>query len=190
MPMLGPDDSLIAPPRRVLVAGTSGSGKTTVAALIGTALRVPRIELDGLYHGPDWTQRPSFETEVHRFTAGPAWVTEWQYSLVREHLAERADLLVWLDLPRHRVIRQVAKRTLVRRLGRRKLWSGNVEQPLWRIFTDPDHIVRWAWRTHGHTPARVAELHLLRPELPIVRVRTRTEMTRWLAGPLQQAARR
>ena len=155
MPLLGADDPLTGPPRRVLVAGTSGAGKTTVAGLIGGVLRVPRVEIDGLYHGPGWVPRTSFVTDVHRFTAGPAWVTEWQYSSVRDHLAERADLLVWLDLPRSRVMRQVVRRTLARRLRRRKLWNGNVEPPLWTILTDRDHIVRWAWRTHPKTTARV-----------------------------------
>jgi adenylate kinase family enzyme len=189
MPLLGADDPLTGRPRRVLVAGTSGSGKTTVAGLIGAELRVPRVEIDGLYHGPGWTPRPSFVADVHRFTAGPAWVTEWQYGAVRDHLADRADLLVWLDLPRPAVMRQVVRRTLVRRLTRRRLWNGNVEPPLRTIFTDPEHIVRWAWRTHGRTAMRVAELLERRPELTVVRLRNRAETAQWLAGPLTEAAR-
>lgn len=187
MPLLGPDDPLSGPPRRVLVAGTSGAGKTTVAGLIGSVLRVPRVEIDGLYHGPGWVPRASFVADVHRFTAGDAWVTEWQYSAVRDHLAERADLLVWLDLPRRRVMRQVVRRTLVRRLGRRKLWNGNVEPPLRTIFTDPEHIVRWAWRTHDRTGAWVAGALDRRPSLTVVRLRDRAETARWLAGPLRAA---
>ena len=188
MPLLGVDDPLPDRPRRVLVAGTSGAGKTTVAGLIGSVLRVPRVEIDGLYHGPGWVPRASFEADVHRFTAGDAWVTEWQYSAVRDHLAERADLLVWLDLPRARVMRQVVRRTLARRLGRRKLWNGNVEPPLRTIFTDPEHIVRWAWRTHDRTGVWVAEALERRPGLTVVRLRNRAETARWLAGSLHQAA--
>jgi hypothetical protein len=53
-------------------------------------LHVPHVDLDG----PDWTPRPAFEADVHRFAAQPAWVIEWQYTSVRTHLAGRADLLV------------------------------------------------------------------------------------------------
>lgn len=187
MPLLGVDDPLPDRPQRVLVAGTSGAGKTTVAGLIGSVLRVPRVEIDGLYHGPGWVPRASFVTDVHRFTAGAAWVTEWQYSSVRDHLAGRADLLVWLDLPRAQVMRQVVRRTLTRRFRRRKLWNGNIEPPLRTIFTDPGHIVRWAWRTHDRTGTWVAEAMERHPELTVVRLGSRAETTRWLAGPLRQA---
>lgn len=182
--MLGAEDPVPGRPRRVLVAGTSGSGKTTLAVRIAAALGVPHVEIDSLYHGPGWTPRSSFEADVHRFGAGPAWVTEWQYRQVRAFLADRADLLVWLDLPRAVVMRQVVRRTLVRRLRRVPLWNGNVEGPLRTVLTDRDHIVRWAWRTHGATAERVAALRLRRPDLVVVRLRSRDEVARWTAGPL------
>jgi adenylate kinase family enzyme len=146
--MLGPVDPLPCRPYRVLVAGTSGAGKTTTAARIAGVLGIPHVEIDALFHGSDWTPRPSFESDVHAFSAGPAWATEWQYSAVRAHLAACADLLVWLDLPRSLVMRQVIRRTLVRRLRRQQLWNGNREPALWTIFTDREHIVRWAWNTN------------------------------------------
>lgn len=39
-------------PRRILVAGTSGSGKNTLAAALASATGLPYIELDALRHGP------------------------------------------------------------------------------------------------------------------------------------------
>jgi hypothetical protein len=127
---------------------------------------------------------------VHRITAGPAWIFEWQYDAVRTHLAERADLLVWLDLPRSLVMRQVIRRTLIRRLRNEQLWNGNAEPPLWTVLTTEDHVVRWAWQTHRRSADRVRELIRERPGLPVVRLRSRREVSRWLQGPLQQAARR
>jgi adenylate kinase family enzyme len=170
------------------VAGTSGSGKTTLAGRLADVLRVPHTEIDSLYHGPDWTPRPSFEADVHHVTAQPAWVIEWQYRSVRTHLAERADLLVWLDLPRALVMRQVIRRTVTRRLRREKLWNGNVEAPLWTIFTTDDHIVRWAWQTHHHTADRVRQLLRERPDLTVVRLRSRKEISQWLRGPLRRVS--
>ncbi len=190
VPLLGPADALPHRPRRVLVAGTSGSGKTTVARQVSAVLRTPHIEIDGLFHGPAWVPRPSFEADVDHLTARPEWVTEWQYASVRERLAQRADTLVWLDLSRSRVMRQVIRRTLVRRLRRRVLWNGNVEPPLRTILSDPEHIIRWAWNTHRLTAIRVAELPRRHPQLVIVRLRTRRQVAQWLSGPLPQAATR
>jgi adenylate kinase family enzyme len=188
VPLLAASDRLPHRPRRVLVAGTSGSGKTTLAARIAAVLRAPQVEIDSLFHGPGWVPRPSFEADVRHFAAGPTWVTEWQYSAVRAHLAERADLLVWLDLSRAVVMRQVVRRTLVRRLRRQPLWNGNVEPPLRTIVTDPEHIVRWAWTTHYKAAVRVAELLTHRADLPVVRLRSHADATRWLRGPLEQIA--
>ena len=187
MPLLGPGEALPARPARVLVAGTSGSGKTTLAGRIAVELTAPHVEIDSLYHGPSWIKRPTFEDDVHRFTAGPAWTTEWQYGSVRDHLAGAADLLVWLDLPRRTVMRQVTGRTLRRRLRREELWNGNIEGPLWTVLTDRDHIVRWAWRTHAATAARVGALTARRPELPIVRLPSHRAADRWLRGPLRES---
>lgn len=182
--VLGPLDPLPARPRRVLVAGTAGSGKTTLARRIGAVLGVPSVEVDALFHGPGWTRRPSFEAEVEAFTARPAWACEWQYADVRPLLASRADLLVWLDLPLRTILRQVGVRTLRRRLWREALWGINVEPPLWTFLTDREHIVRWAWRTHNETASRVAWLLGAHPELPVIRLTSRRAVDGWLAGPL------
>jgi adenylate kinase family enzyme len=188
VPLLGADDPLPARPRRVLVAGSSGAGKTTLAVRIGRVLDVPRVEIDALFHGPGWTPRPTFEADVRAFAATGTWVTEWQYRSVRALLAERADLVVWLDFPRARVMTYLTRRTVQRRLLRRRLWNDNVEPPLWTFVTDPDHIVRWAWRTHARTAERVADLRERHPDLVVVRLPDRAAARRWVDGPLRRVA--
>lgn len=178
--ILGPDDALAHRPSRIVVAGTSGSGKSTVGARIGPLLGIEHVDIDGLHHGPRWTPRASFEEDVDRFSTRPGWVTEWNYSAVRDRLADRADLLIWLDLPRRTVMRQVIVRTLRRRIRREVLWNGNVEPPLRYIFLERDYIVRWAWRTHPLTAQRVDALAHRSPDLPIVRLRSHAEVDRWL----------
>jgi adenylate kinase family enzyme len=185
--LLGFDDSLPDAPRRVLVAGTTGSGKTTLAERIAATLGIQHIEIDALYHGPNWTPRASFESDVARFSSQSEWVTEWQYSQVRPLLADRADLVVWLDLPQRSVMWQLIRRTIRRRRGREELWNGNVEPPLWTILTDDEHIVRWAWATRHATHARVNELLRHHPDLPVVRLRSHHQAMQWLTGPLVAA---
>ena len=135
--------------RRFLVAGTSGSGKTTTAARIAATLGVRHTEMDGLFHGPDWTPRPTFVADVHAVAEADGWALEYQYSQVRPFLLERADVLVWLDLPVAVVMWQVTRRTIARRRSRAELWNGNVEAPLRTIF-----------REHG---LRISEGRQMRP---------------------------
>lgn len=185
--MLTARDPLPMAPGRILVAGTSGSGKTTLAKRISDAVGAPHTEIDALYHGPGWVPRDSFMLEVAALAAAPTWVTEWQYGKARPLLLRRADLLVWLDLPRVVVMRRVLRRTAQRRLTKTVLWNGNVEPPLSTFFSDRDHIIRWAWRTHDETVERVATAVALRPELSVVRLTNQQDVELWLAGPLQDS---
>jgi adenylate kinase family enzyme len=166
----------------VLVGGTSGAGKTTLARAVAEVLGCPFVELDALHHGPGWMKRPEFEADVDRFAAGPTWAAEWQYATVRDLLLDRADCLVWLDLPRAVVMTRVVRRTVGRGLRGEVLWNGNVEPPFRTFLTDRDHIVRWAWRTHPRTGEEVLAALATHPELPVVRLRTRADVARWLAG--------
>jgi adenylate kinase family enzyme len=182
-------DPLPIRPQRVIVAGVSGAGKTTLARRIAAITGGQHVEIDALFHGPQWTPRPEFVTDVERFTSQPAWTTEWQYTIVRPLLADRADLMVWLDLPFWRVVfPRVVKRTIRRRRHREALWNGNVEPPLRTIFTNPDHIIRWSIRTRRRTAAQVAAVAVERPTLTIVRLRSQDQVDAWCDGALQNAA--
>jgi adenylate kinase family enzyme len=187
--LLGSSDRLPAWPHRVLVAGTSGSGKTSLARRVASELGTAHVELDALHHGPNWTRRTDFTFEVERLSAGSSWVMEWQYDEVRPLLAERADLMVWLDLPRRVVMTRVTFRTLRRAWRKEVLWSGNVEPGIATFFTDRKHIVRWAWGSHGETAKRVEAIATRLPSLPVVRLRDRRSVERWVAGPFRAAIR-
>ncbi len=43
---------------RVVLIGTTGAGKTTMAASIAQTLNVPHIEFDAFRHGPNWAETP------------------------------------------------------------------------------------------------------------------------------------
>ncbi len=185
--MLGPRDALPGRPHRVLVTGTSGPGKSTLCARLATLLDVPYRELDGVHWGPTWTPRETFIEEVHALAAQPRWVSEWQCKAARPLLGARADLLVWLDLPFALTLGRLVRRTLRRRFRREVLWNENVEPPLATVFTDRDHVVRWAWRFHSTTGQRVHELEVARPELVVVRLRWPWEVEAWIRGSLAHA---
>lgn len=188
--MRGFADELESRPRRILVAGVAGAGKTTLAARIAPIVDVPHTEIDGLFHGPDWTPRGTFLDDVRSLVRAEAWTTEWQYSSARPLLAQHADLVVWLDPPFWAVtLPRVIRRTLRRRIRREVLWNGNVEPPLRTFFTDREHIVRWAISTRGKYRMLVTQLEIDRPDLPIVRLRSAREVEKWLSGPLARAAR-
>ena len=187
--MLRFDDPLPIQPQRILVAGVSGVGKTTLARQIGSTLGIGHTEIDALFHGPGWTPRPEFLDDVHALIAQDSWVTEWQYSPARPLLAARADLVVWLDFPFFTVtLPRVIRRTIRRRTRRDELWNGNVEPPFHTFFTDPEHIVRWAWSTRNNYRERMPTLQSAPPDLTIVRLRSPRQADAWLTNALSRSA--
>ena len=181
-------DPLPHPPTRVLLAGVSGVGKTTLAGRIAAVTGGPHTEIDALFHGPAWTPRPGFLADVRSLIRTDSWTTEWQYDAARPLLAGNADLLVWLDFPFVRVtLPRLIRRTIRRRLSREELWNGNIEAPLWTVLSDREHIVRWAIRSRRNYTAAVPRLSHEYPDLIVVRLRSQQEAEAWLSGPLAAA---
>jgi adenylate kinase family enzyme len=137
--------------RRVSVVGNSGSGKTTLAAAVAQALGVPHLELDSVFQQPDWEplDKDLFRARVAEFVAGDGWVIDGNYSSVQDLVWHRADTVLWIDLPRRTVMRQLVRRTVWRMVTREELWNGNTES--WRnlLSLDPGKsILAWAWTQH------------------------------------------
>jgi adenylate kinase family enzyme len=135
----------------VAVVGCSGSGKTTLARALGPVLGAPVVELDAIFHQPGWTplDDDTFRARVRAVTATTRWVVEGNYSVVRELVWERADTVVWFDLPYAVVMARTIRRTVRRTVTREELWNGNVE-PWSNLFSwKPEKsIIAWAATRH------------------------------------------
>ena len=179
--------------RRVSVVGNSGSGKTTLGRRLAALLDVPFVELDAIHHLPGWQpiNPDEFTARVTELVAGEGWVIDGNYRAVvlDGPVWKHADTVVWLDLPRRTVMRQVVWRTLRRTATREELWNGNREplRNLWRW--DPrENIIRWAWTRYATVVTRYeAAIHdPAHAHLTFIRLRTSAEVDRWLSslGPV------
>ena len=169
--------------RRVIVAGVSGVGKTTLARRLAAAHGLRYLEVDALFHGPDWQRRPTFVTDVDAATRGSDWVADsFGYRDVRDLLWDRCDTFVWMDYGRPIVMARVLRRSFARATYERELWNGNREG--FRDWVDPEHPIRWAWSQHAprraQIEARLAAGHVAdRPT--VVRLGSPAAARRWLA---------
>jgi adenylate kinase family enzyme len=182
-------DTDAQPGKRIVVFGTSGSGKTYIAQRLADRLGIRYICNDEIIHGPNWTTPPA-EQQLARFdeaTAGDAWTLDGNFLSLKDPqdrlVLRRADTVVWLDLPRRTVYRQVVWRTFLRSLLRTELWHGNREN--WRMsFASRDSIILWAIRTYRRRQQQ-GERFFADPQwehLRLIRLRSRREVNRWLAA--------
>ena len=138
--------------RRITVVGCPGSGKTTLAGRLADVLGVTHIELDHLHWRPGWTEASPEEfradLEAAMADASAGWVTCGNYATRSEgrHIAV-ADTVVWLDFPRHTIMRRVVWRTLRRAVRREELFGRDVREPLTNFYrwSPEKNIIRWAW---------------------------------------------
>ncbi len=148
------------PAQRIAVVGCSGSGKTTLAVALARALGSPHVELDSIYHQPDWTPLPDdeFRARVTEVVVQERWVVDGNYSVTQDVVWDRAEAVVWFDLPYATVMARTVRRTLRRTVTREELWNGNKE-PLSNLWSlDPERsIIVWAATRHRVYRRRYAE---------------------------------
>lgn len=100
--------------QKIMIIGGPGSGKSTLARQVGARLDLPVIHMDPFYWLPAWQQRPSDETIrlAQEAAQRPAWVFEGNNSASMAFRAERADTIVFLDMPRPLRMWRILKRTI------------------------------------------------------------------------------
>jgi adenylate kinase family enzyme len=147
--------------RRILVIGSPGAGKSTLARRLAERLELPLIHLDREYFGPGWTtpSRPEWRAKVATLAARPEWVMDGNYASTFDLRVPRADAVVWLNIPRWRCLAGVLWRVAVN-YGRQRpdLGPDCTERFDWSF-------VKWIWsypKTMGRKTARM--LKRLRPD--------------------------
>ena len=136
------------------MVGSPGSGKSTVAKALSGRFGIPYLELDSVFHQPDWQALPTeeFQGVVRAYTGRPAWVVDGNYTRlgISDLVWPQADTVVWLDLPRWETMRRVATRTFRRVLQGEQLWNGNRERWPGVVDPRPEHnILIWTWIRYG-----------------------------------------
>jgi len=171
--------------RRVVVFGTTGSGKTSLARRLSerTGLRV--IELDALFWGKNWQPAPLelFRHRVEREIQGGDWIVVGIYGQVRDLTWQAADTLVWMDLPFPLVFWRLLRRTVWRALTKEELWGTGNRESFVRTFFSRDSILLWALKSHRRNRRRFAvDCAGYAEDKRIVRLHNAREVERFLAA--------
>ena len=143
---------------KIAVVGSSGCGKTFIAKRLAERYGLEHIEMDSMAFEPGWTLRPvenfraDLEKRLEKATSG--WITDGNWESMGGIQLLLADKIIWLDLPRSTVMRQLIPRTLFRVLTRKKLWGENRE-PFSNLYSfNPEkNVILWSWQRFPSTRA-------------------------------------
>ena len=95
--------------------GTTGSGKTTLAAKLSGLLGLQHVEFDYYRFGASWVETPDAELRetLRKELAAGSRVSDGNCTLIREVVWPRIKILIWLDYPIGIVLWRLFKRTLL-----------------------------------------------------------------------------
>ena len=176
---------------RVVVLGTSGAGKTTLAAALSRLHELSHIDLDVLAAGPDPHQKAptqEFRARVSAVLDGPRWVIDGDYERGRtpgrwtgptklgDLVLQRADTAIWLDLPLRVSVRRMWNRTserirTMRTRGERARL--NLEHLRW---------LQWESRSHLRRKLQMKRRLARHPALRVIHLKSQAEIDTWLAS--------
>lgn len=144
--------------RKIVISGTSCTGKTTDGQEIAQRLGIQFIDIDDLHFLPGWIERTPTELaeEIRKTLAKhDAWVVASNYHPERAQIWEEADTIIWLDFSFWRVFGRAVTRTFSRAISREKVCNGNIET--WsRVFSRNSiiaHVCKtYFWRKKHYPP--------------------------------------
>jgi adenylate kinase family enzyme len=172
------------PMRRVLVIGSGGAGKSTLAARIAERTGLPLIHLDACYWRPGWVETPPEEwtATVARLAAGDAWVMDGNYGGTLDARLAVCDTVIFLDLPRLVCVAGVVRRWLRwRGRSRPDLTPGCPEQLSWEFLS-------WIWTYPARRrPGILARLRSLGADRRVVILHSRREAARFVDALAQES---
>jgi adenylate kinase family enzyme len=100
--------------QRVLVIGSPGAGKSTLARTLAHRIGLPLIHLDAEYWRAGWVEPPpsDWQIRLNELIAADTWVMDGNYGGSMDLRLLRADTAVWLDYPTWVCLSRVLRRII------------------------------------------------------------------------------
>ena len=172
--------TITAAPRRILIHGVTGSGKSTAAVAIGAKLGYPVVLADDIGWLPGWVERPLGEQQamVAAASAGDTWVFDSTYTKWRDVMIDRVELVVGLDYPRWLSLGRLLRRTARRIRTREAVCNGNYETLPKALSRDS--IIVWHFRSWKRKRAIMRALAADADAPPTLLFTRPAQLQRWI----------
>lgn len=168
----------LKPPRKILVIGSGGAGKSTFARRLSGILGVDIVHLDTLYWKPGWVEssKADWAETIRDVLKRDAWIMDGNYSGTLPERIDACDAVIFLDLPRTTCLWRVIQRSaMYRNATRPDMAEGCPERLGFDFFA-------WIWNYPKRSRPKVVKLlGEERNKEKVVWLRTPAETDRFLA---------
>ncbi len=148
-----------------------------MAAKMAEILDLPLVHLDTHFWRPGWIETPDSEWQeiVKSLISRDEWIMDGNFSGTLSIRAERADTIIFLDLPRNVNMKGIFRR-VIKYYGKTRpdLPDGCPEKFDW-VFT------KWVWNFHNNSRPKVLEiLEPFRSSKNIITLKSRKEVNNFI----------
>lgn len=100
--------------KKIILIGSGGAGKSTLARLLGEKLNIKVYHLDRLFWKPGWVvvQREEQRKVQYKLINQPKWIIDGNYRGTMDIRLHAADTIIFLDLHRMICVYRAFKRML------------------------------------------------------------------------------
>ena len=164
--------------KRILVIGSPGGGKTTLAIHLSKVLGLPVYHLDKLFWQPGWkpADDATFYDAQREAMSGAEWIIDGNYSRSLNIRLPHADTVVHLDFPRRICIWRIFRR-IVTHWGRTRPDMGDGCRERFDLG-----FVKWVWSfPHRHRPLILAAIERHRSRFNLITLTGPDEVSAFLA---------
>ncbi len=117
-------ESLINKSSKIFIVWAAGSGKSTLARKIAKEKWAKHLELDDFFREIKYTKKADLDTKTKKLNKflenNTDRIIEWIFIDWIDEIYKKADLVIILDMPNHKIIRRHAKRFLTRKVIQRR----------------------------------------------------------------------
>jgi len=162
-----------------MVYGTTGCGKSTLAARVAAAANLPYHSVDDLTWEPGW-KTVSLERQreaIADIVARDTWVLDSAYATWLDLVLPRVELIVGLDYPPPFIFLRLLRRTALRTIDKRPGCNGNRETL--RGALSRDSILVWFFKSYRRKRMRIRGW-TAEPPCQVVRFNRPRDAEAWL----------
>jgi len=169
--------------KRIVIGGSIGAGKSSLAKRLSEKLHIEHIELDSLYWLPGWKVRPVQELKklAVQVAQKETWVVCGNFSVLRPIIWAKVDTVVWLDYPFLRCFWQAFKRSIKNIINQKTCCNGN-QETFRRLLFSKNSILWWCITTYRKRNKKYERLmhDPMYKHINFVRLKSHKEADNWL----------